>query len=187
MERREIQLGGGGTLSVWEDGALVVLEVQREDDRRGLYKVWLHGRQENMLLGTLAPESGRLCLRRRVFRQELERRGCWPVTAGECVMAFPFTGRGGGWRREEHPGRLVAQELRRCFADRAALYCPETDGFLLAFGFDPSRPFPIPPLFCLAKCERVEEKNYVVFRFDREGNPVLPHNRRDTGEDNGIS
>ena len=187
MERREIELGGGGTLTIWEDGALVVLEAQREDDRQGLYKVWLHGRRENMLLGTLAPEDGRLCLRRRVFRQELERKGCWPVTAGECVMAFPFARNVGGWQREEHPGRLVTQELKGCFADRAALYRPEKDGFLLALRFDPSRPFPVPTLFCLAKCERVEGRNYVVFRFDGEGTPVLPHNRSHTGEDSGIS
>ncbi len=183
----ELELRGGGRLFMREEGGLVVLDVQREDDRRGLYKVWLHGRQEKMLLGTLAPEGGRLCLRRRVFRQELERKGCWPVTAGECVMAFPFTGRGGGWQREEHPGRLVTQELKRCFADRVALYRPETDGFLLALGFDPCRPFPVPPLFCLAKCQRVEGRNCVVFRFDREGTPVLPHNRSDAGEDSGTS
>ena len=187
MERREIQLGGGGALCFWEDGALVVLEVWREDDKQGLYKVWLHGQRENLLLGTLAPEGGRLCLRRRVFRQELERKGCWPVTAGECVMVFPFAEGGGGWRREECPGRLVAQELKRCFGDRAALYRPESDGFLLAFGFDPSRPFPVPPLFCLAKCQRMEGRKYVVFRFDREGRPLLPHNPSDTGEDNSTS
>lgn len=187
MERREIQLGGGGTLRFWEDGALVVLEAQREDDRQGLYKVWLHGRRENLLLGTLAPEGGRLCLRRRVFRQELERKGCWPVTAGECVMAFPFAGRSGRWWREECPGRLVSRELKHCFGERAALYRPETDGFLLAFGFDPSRAFPVPPLFCLAKCERVEGRTCVVFHFDREGVPVLPHDRSDTGEDSDIS
>ncbi len=186
MERQEIQLDGGGTLSFWEDGALVVLDARREADGRGLYKVWLCGR-ERLLLGTLAPEGGGLRLCRRVYRRELERQGCWPVTAGECVLAFSFRPSVGEWRQEECPSRLVCDELKRCFAQRAALYRPETDGFLLALGFDPSKPFPVPPLFCLAKPGQVEGRNYMMFRFDRDGVPVLPHNQRDTGEHSSIS
>lgn len=173
----ELELNGGGRLHVREEGGLVVLDVYRDNDKRGLYKVWLHGRGENMLLGTLVPEGGRLCLRRRVFRQELERKGCWPVSGGECVMAFPFAAPDGGWRQEERPGRLVAQELKRCFASQACLYRAREEGFLLAFGFDPCRPFPIPPLFCLAKVERLEGKTCVVYAFDLHGNPCLPHDR----------
>ncbi|MBO5918268.1 MAG: hypothetical protein J6Q14_05835 [Oscillospiraceae bacterium] len=181
MQRQEIQLDGGGTLTFWEDGALVVLDARREADGRGLYKVWLCGR-ERLLLGTLAPEGGVLRLRRRVYRRELERKGCWPVTAGECVLAFSFRSGAEEWRREASPARLVCEELKCCFAQCTALYRVETEGFSLALPIDPSRPFPIPTLFCLAVPGRVEGRNHVMFRFDPNGIPILPHKPKDTGE-----
>ncbi len=183
----ELELKGGGWLRVREEGALVVLEAWRKADGRGLYKVWLCGHRDRMLLGTLVPEGDRLWLRRRVFRQELERGGCWPLEGGECVMTFPFSGRGSGWQREERPGRLVAGELSACFDGRWALYRKEERGFVLAFPFDPSHPFPVPPLFCLARLERVDGQGHVLFYFDAGGNPLLPHNGNDCGENSGAS
>lgn len=183
----ELELKGGGWLRVREEGALVVLEGWRKDDGRGLYKVWLYGSGGRLLLGTLAPEGDRLWLRRRVFRQELERGGCWPVVGGECVMAFPFGQHAGGWQREERPNRLVTEELRGCFDGRTALCRKEGEGFVLAFPFDPIHPFPAPPLFCLARLERVEGRWYILFCFDGDGNPVLTHKRSDCGENSGTS
>ena len=173
MERREIQLAGGGTLALWEEGALVHMRVRRHDDRRGLYKVWVRGPGGHRLLGTLAPEKDGLCLHRRLSRRELERECCWPVTGGEVVLAFAFGG--GGWLREEHPERLVKDAvLQQALKGQSVLLRQGEKGFRLSFLFDAARPFPLTPLFCLSKIEW-GQTNRVIFSFDRDGNPILPH------------
>ncbi len=173
-----MQLSGGGTLTLWEEGALVHLKVQRHDDKQGLYKVWIHGPGGRRLLGTLAPEGGRLCLYRRLSRGELERERCWPVTGGETVLAFSFGQ--GGWVREEHPERLVKDVvLRQALKGKAMLLRRVEGGFRLSAPFDSGRPFPLTPAFCLAIVERVEGRNHAIFYFDREGRPEVPESRKD--------
>ena len=92
------------------------------------------------------------------------------------------------WRREEHPERLVRDEvICRALRGTPVLLRRQGDGFCLAAGYDSSRPFPLPALFCFAKLERVEGSIHAVFSFDREGNPVVAHNGRDGGENRGTS
>ena len=182
MQRQEMQLTGGGTLVLWEEGMLVHLQVQRHDDRRGLYKIWIRGPGGRKLLGTLVPEGGRLCIYRRLSRRELEQEGCWPVTGGEAVLAFSFGQ--DGWVREEHPERLVKDVvLRQALKGQTMRLRRQEKGFRLSVSFDTARPFPLTALFCLSKVEG----GYVIFPFDREGNPVVPHNDRNSGENSGIS
>ncbi len=182
MQRQEMQLTGGGTLALWEEGTLVHLQVRRQDDGRGLYKVWIHGPGGRRLLGTLVPEGGRLCLYRRLSRGELEREGGWPVTGGETVLAFSFGQ--DGWVMEEHPERLVKDVvLRQALKGKAVLLRRQESGFRLSASFDTARPFTLTPLFCLSKVEG----GRVIFFFDREGNPAVPHNDRHGGENSGIS
>ena len=186
LERQEIQLRGGGKLTLREEGALVQLHAVRTDDGRGLYKVWVHGSGGRQLLGTLMPEGGALYLRRRLSRSELERSGCWPVTGGETVLAFSFER--GKWLREERPEQMVKDVvLRKALQGQTMLLRRGEDGFCLSAPFDSKRPFPLTPLFCLSTIERVEGGSRVIFRFDREGNPVMPHNRGQSGENSGTS
>lgn len=181
-----MQLRGGGRLTLREEGTLVQVQAARPNDGRGLYKVWLQGPGGRLLLGTLVPEQGELRLRRRLRRGELERQGCWPVTGGETVLAFAFER--GTWLQEERPERLVKDVvLRQALRGQTMLLRRGEGGFWLAAPFDTRRPFPLTPLFCLAKSERVEGRSHVVFFFDREGNPVLPHNGSNTGENSGTS
>ena len=94
-----LDMSGGGTLSIREDGLRVYLEARREADGLGLYKVWLTGRGSGrFLLGTLAPEGERLRLRRNLSRTQLEMADCWPVAGAESKLAFSFA-RNGGWER----------------------------------------------------------------------------------------
>ena len=173
-------------MTLWEEGALVRVEAVRPNDGRGLYKVWLHGQGGRLLLGTLAPEGDGLRLRRRLWRSELERSGCWPVTGGETVLVFAFER--DSWKREEHPERLLRDGvLQETVRGRPTLLRRREGGFCLAAHFDPVRPFPLVPLFCLAKIQRVEGKSCAVFYFDREGNPTVPHNGGDTRENSGTS
>ncbi|MCI9157167.1 MAG: hypothetical protein HFF44_09585, partial [Lawsonibacter sp.] len=49
----QMEMRGGGTLTLRQDGPRVHLEAERPADGRGLYKVWLHGDQGGkLLLGT---------------------------------------------------------------------------------------------------------------------------------------
>lgn len=189
LEQREIQLRGGGQLTLWEEGQLVQLvqlQASRPDDGRGLYKVWIRGMGGRLLLGTLVPEGECLRLRRRVSRIQLERSGCWPVTGGESVLAFSFDH--AQWCKEAHPERLVRDVvLCRVLNGQTLLLRRREGGFCLAAPFDQSRPFPLNPLFCLSEIRRVEGGLHAVFYFDREGVPIAPHNENDSGENSGTS
>lgn len=183
-----ITLAGGGQLYIQDEGGLVCFEATRPDDRRGLYKVWLSGEGGRLLLGTLVPEGGRLYLCRRMTKAALERGGCWPVTAGECLLAFSFEKKSGDWTQENHPERLFRDEsLRRMVVGRSMLLRREKEGFTLGARFDPQRSFPIPALFCLARVERVQGQVCALFSFDREGNPLVPHKGGQNGENSGAS
>ena len=173
-------------MTVWEEGQLVRMQASRHDDGRGLYKVWIRGKSGQLLLGTLAPEHDGLRLYRRLSRSQLERSGCWPVTGGETVLAFSFER--SQWLRETHPDRLVKDVvLRRTLNGKSVLMKRQEGGFCLAVPFEPSRPFLLNPLFCLAEIRRVEGKTHAGFCFNEEGNPLMPHNGRNGGENSGTS
>ena len=71
---------------------------------------------------------------------------------------------------------LLADPILRSSAGQwgGFLWRAQGEGFLLAAPLECHRPFPLPPLFCLGRVEDVQGRPHVVWRFDREGNPVLP-------------
>lgn len=167
-----IVLEGGGQLTVREEGPRVRLEVWRRGGA-GIYKVWLRGARGRMLLGTLAPELGGLSLVRRLSRQSLERAGCWPITGGETVLVQAMSQPSVRWEQACQVQELLRDPiLRRCAGEVQGLLLRRTgEGFDLAAPYDPFRPFPMEPLFCLAGMEQVQGAPYVVFSFDEEGRP----------------
>lgn len=173
---RQIALEGGGTLTVREEGVWVVLEAARPDDRLGLYKVWLWGLRGKTLMGTLTPTGGQLRLSRRVSRTRLEQEGCWPVTGGETVMAYAFVdqNRGPGqWRWEENPAQHLRDPVLVSAARRwGGMYLRWREReFQLAVEYSTQREFPLAAAFCLAKIQFWENRQWVVFDFDENGNP----------------
>lgn len=79
------------------------------------------------------------------------------------------------WLWTDCPGRLLPDPtLAGCLkgVDRALLK-RDLEGFCLAFPYSAQDPFPIPPLFCLARLERLWNRRYVVFRFSRRGRPEI--------------
>lgn len=169
------EMEGGGTLEVRPEGLRVRFQARRPEDGRGLYKVWLHGeRGGKLLLGTLAPQGGQLALARTLSLGELERAGCWPGPRARCVLAFPFSGGQGGWTCEERPGRLVTDPVLRAAISGPMLCRRGEDGFSLAAPFRPDCPFPLTPLFCLARPERRGGQLRLVWDFDRAGAPRAP-------------
>lgn len=182
----QFPMEGGGTLSLRQDGVRVHMEAERRSDDRGLYKVWLRGDQGGkLLLGTLVPEGGVLRLRRTLSVGTLERSGCWPRFRAEAALAFSFgSGPGGKWYCEQHPERQVRDPVLRAQMSGAMLCRREGEGFALSAPFAADRPVRLPSLFCLAGVERREGRLYMVWHFNAEGEPVLPHKKEDPGQTN---
>ena len=176
MERWFSLAGGAGWLTVAETGDRAVCAAQLPADGKGLYKCWLLGPEGKALVGTFVPEGGELKLSRTLPVAKLKGCGAWPPTGAEAVMAFSFAGRKppvpGGWRWEPSPGRLMGEPLlARAAGEEGALLRREAEGFSLAYPFDPGRPFPLTPLFCFARLERLEGRDYLVFPFRPVGCP----------------
>lgn len=172
-------MGGGGVLRVRQDGPRVHMEAERPSDGRGLYKVWLHGEQGGkFLLGTLAPEGGRLRLSRTMSAATLERAGCWPQFRVEAPLAFAFNGQPSGrWYCEQHPERMVADPVVRARL-QGAMLCRKGEGeFSLSAPFRTDRPVSLPALFCLSRVERRDGQLHLIWDFDSEGHPKLPHKK----------
>lgn len=178
MEER-MAMGGGGTLSLRQEGPRVHMEAECPADGRGLYKVWLRGDQGGkVLLGTLVPENGSLRLRRTLSVSALERAGCWPRFRAEAVLAFAFQGQPGGrWYCEQHPERLVADPVLQTRL-RGAMLCQRLpEGFSLSVPFQTNRPVRLPALFCFSRVECRDGQLHMVWDFDSKGNPSLSHKK----------
>lgn len=171
-----------GVLRCRQAGDRVELVMERPGPGEGLYRGYVQGAGGELDLGTLLPEGGCLRLRRTVPVETLRRRGCWPVTGGRATLSFPFAkapaGPPRGWREtcrgadrfSRDP--VLAQGARE--AGRA-LECQRGDGiFCLAWPWDPGRPFPLAPAFCLAQVKGLGGRRYVVYHFSPEGRPLLP-------------
>lgn len=182
----QLTMRGGGTLTLRRDGLRVHMQAERPSDGRGLYKVWLHGDQGGkLLLGTLAPEGGQLRLRRTVSIEALERAGCWPQFWVEAPLAFSFTGtKQGKWYCEQHPDRLVADPILREQLRCSMLCQRDQDGFSLAVPFRPDRPVMLSALICLARVECWEGRPHLIWAFDQNGHPKIPHKPGQTGQTN---
>ena len=174
MEER-LNMRGGGTLALRQEGPRVRLDAERPSDGRGLYKVWLHGdRGGKLLLGTLAPENGTLRLVRTLSVGELERAGCWPQFWAEAPLAFSFAPRGDRWYCEQHPERLLTDQVLRGQLRGSMLCRKEEGGFSLAAPFRTDCPMPLSALFCLARTERWDGRLHLVWSFDQGGRPRVP-------------
>lgn len=176
----KLELDGGGSLTWQEDALRVRLEVRRRDDGQGLYKAFVSGRDGELPLGTLLPEHGALSLRRTLTLDALRRQGCWPITGGRCALAFSFREAPCAppalWSLRRDCAGLLADPILRSSAQSwgGFLWRPEGDGFALAAPLECHRPFPLPPLFCLGQLQDIQGRPHIVWRFDREGNPLLP-------------
>lgn len=169
-----------------EEGRAVCQAISRAGEG-GLYKAWLWGEGGRALLGTLVPEGGALRLRRSIEIRQLTAQGAWPPTGAEIVMAYAFTPQPQpphDWCWTDHPGQLMGERvLCEVLRDtRRGLLRRDGEGFFLAFPYSHRAPFPIPPLFCLSRLERLGEGWYTVFRFSRQGRPELLHNFSGLGD-----
>jgi hypothetical protein len=148
-----------------QQGLRARVEVWGEDDGAGLYKAYALGPSGRCLLGTLAPEGGRLYLERILTVDSLKRQGCWPVERVEEVLEKPFQERPMQIRWEDP----VLRQCAACLPRHTA--CREGEGRVsLRFPFDPCAPFPLTPAFCFARVEG----GCLIFSFREDGSPCVP-------------
>jgi len=132
-------------------------------------------------------------LRRTLSLDELRRQGAWPPTGARAELAFSAGSPGGphppeGWHWEEAPARRMGEPLlARAAGGGRALYRPEPEGFSLAFPYAETRAFPLTPLFCFARVERMNGEFYAVFPFWSGGCPRLPHKPAQAGQTIGAN
>lgn len=72
------------------------------------------------------------------------------------------------------PGDLAWPDLilRRAYCDSYRPFLRAAPGgFCLAYAFSPRRPFPLPPIFCLARLLCLSGRLWWVFSFDDQLNP----------------
>ena len=182
---REIEVRGG-RLTVEREGTQVHITAECPDNGDGLYKASAHGACGDFSLGALTQEKGMLRLIRRLPLRVLEQAGCWPITGGEITLVYPFPVK--NWIVAERPEQLTDDPvLRGALAGQSLLLCRREDGsFTLAGKFDPCAPFPVPPLFCFARVERIEGVPYVLFTFDQNGIPIFPYRTREEGDNSPV-
>lgn len=149
--------------SVTEQGPRVAIEVRCRDKGDGLYKAYAVGAGGSVLLGTMMPENGILCLRRTLTVDSLKRQDIWPVKGVECRLSHPF--------REKCPAIPWIDEVLRRSARRLPRHTVQRsgEGFVLIVPFDPRGPFPLVPLFCLSR----EENGRLIFTFREDGTPYI--------------
>ena len=189
MEYRFALLGGRGTLTAEPEGPRVRCRAELSGAGRGLYKVHLAGKGGRFLLGSLIPEDGVLRLSRTVSLDQLERHGAWPPEGAGAELVFtPEEERPpAGWTPERAPARLLGEPLlARCAQRlRGVLLRRREEGFSLAIPWRAGEEFPMPPLFCFARVERLGGRAYAVFSFTGRGCPVLPAGEREGAEKAG--
>lgn len=169
----------GGAVTVRREGNQAICQAIRASEGSGFYKAWLYGEEKRFLLGTLIPEGGALRLRRAVPVVQLERRGVWPPAGAEILPAVPAGENRppAGWSWVDCPGRLLRDPPAEAAGQKLvrALLRREEEGFELAFPFNPTVPFPLEPLFCLGRLERLDRVWHVLFSFSARGCPEFPH------------
>lgn len=156
---------------------------------QGLCKLWLVRDGHRLLLGTPEPEGDGLVLRRTVSRAMLTEQGVFPpqrVEAAGGVWERPAAGMtgagqqnaasrsalsGADWQRAE-PSLTNDPILHGALSGQNGWSWRREEGGKLCLrrGWQVGMPFPIPPLFCLARAER----GWLMLWLDSRGMPVLP-------------
>lgn len=165
-----------GVATCLDFGNRVEILMNIHNDRKGLYKGWIRGAGGQCLeLGTLIPEGDRFVLRRTLQLDHLKQVGCWPIASCGVSLLHRFAGHESnqGWKREDNPARLLPDPVLQAEVSHlpGALLCISREGFSLAFPYSSKKPFPIPPLFCFARIRNLNDGQYAVFPFDKEGRP----------------
>ena len=177
MERYPLLRDGkpSGELTTERDGLYTWFSATFRPCREGLWCAWAVGERGELRLGVLEPSGEAAAIRRRFSNQNTAPLG--KLLRGEVR---PAGERRDSWLPAPEPDRLFQSPwLRRQLRGvREARTCRAGETRLLALPYDEKQPFPLAPLFCLARLRQMEGRRYVVYAFNGEDWPVF-------GEDGG--
>ena len=139
---------GEVTLALWgPNGTRTEIAASMDDPGDGLYRAFLTGEGGELALGVLAPEEGRLTVRRRLYHRDVAPLG--KLLRGEARRSFRFEETGLCWRETCCPAQLFRSsffQARRRSAGRA-WWRREEPLLLLALPAEEGRLFPLECLF----------------------------------------
>lgn len=136
----------------------------------GLWCAWAVGERGELRLGVLEPGGEEASITRRFSGRMTQPLG--RLLRGEIR---PAAEDGAAWEQTAAPEQLFRSPwLRRQLRGiRGALTRTREEGRELALPYDSRKPFPLAPMFCLARVRRIRESWYAVYRFDGEERPIL--------------
>lgn len=139
----------------------------------GLWCAWAVGEAGELRLGVLEPENGQMSIRRRFSRRMTEPLG--RLLRGEVRPAVED---GRSWEAVQEPERLFRTPwLRRQLRGMEGVLTQNIEeGRRLALPYDPQKPYPLAPMFCLSRIRRLGAGKYVIYTFDRREWPVSEKN-----------
>ena len=158
--------GVRGQVRVLPQGLYCRIEAET-DFMPGLWRVFLRGSRDILLLGVLQPEGERLCLSRSLSLRQLGE-------LGELCGAFLQSRQPLQWEALSD----AAAFFRSAYWKRAAAGCRDalTSGDeprFLALPYNESDPFPLTELFCFARRQSIQGREYLVFAFDGKEFPIF--------------
>mgnify|MGYP003293734214 CR=1 FL=1 len=173
MERLKVHCRGAcrGEAMICERDGRVEITVRMDDPADGLYRAILIGTEGEMVLGIMEAESGALTLRRRPPPRDVERLG--KLSEVQAVCAFSFRKKR-LWQRTDTPAELVESAFlkKRLAAVPSAWWRKEEDQLILALPLEPTRPFPLESLFCLARIGNVEGERCAIYVLNSQEIPM---------------
>lgn len=183
---------GGGTLSLEEEGLRVHLRAVCPDRWAGAVQGVGQGAGREPAPGDFDTGEWKAGA---VQDSEPVHAGTGGLLAGNgreyCagISLYRTIRRRGAVEAEPDPARLCRDPLLRALLrGRTGFFSgQEGEARLLAAPFSDQKEFPLPVLFCLAQVEERAGRRWLVWRFDRAGNPVVPaHSRNGTGHTRGV-
>lgn len=135
----------------------------------GLWCAWAVGEQGELRLGVLEPEGGQMSIRRRFSDRMTAPLG--RLLRGEVRSAVEDAS---VWEAVPEPERFFRTPwLRRQLRGVKGALTRRGEGWRqLALPYDPRKPYPLVPMFCLSRIRRLGEERYVIYTFDRQEWPI---------------
>jgi len=142
----------------------------------GLYKVWLVGPSQRMLLGTLEPAGESFVLERAFSLGTLRAAGAYPPEWAELTVSWqgqdcpPPEGWGD---RRSMPWKPADRELCRALDGSSPGWYRRTEqGWLLAWPWRVGEELPAPSLACLGRAAMVEGRSCFLLCLNAKGWPM---------------
>ena len=180
MDKFPLYLNGRsiGELTVTREGLYDCFRVECSPPERELYRAYAVGEQGRLRLGILEPEGKGFGIRRRIPAREAAEAG--RLVCGQLrTLAEEAAGAASipeaDWRAAPRPERLFRSAfLREQLRGIPGVLVREQAGCrFVALPYSGRRPFLLASLFCFARIQRISGREYAVFAFDREENPVF--------------